>query len=67
MLKLKINKQDLVQEQQRKRAAENKVRITFYLNQQEAEQLRQLSMAGDISVSHLVRQHIKFLLQPPQQ
>lgn len=67
MLKLKISKQDLAQEQQLKRSADNKVRITFYLNQQEAEQLIQLSMAGDISISHLVRQHIKFLLQPLQQ
>lgn len=44
-----------------------KVRLTFYLNGKEAEQLRQICAAEDISVSHKIRQHVRQLLQHHQQ
>jgi phage/plasmid primase-like uncharacterized protein len=40
-----------------------KVRLTFYLSVPEAEQLRKICEADDISVSHKIRQHVKQLLQ----
>ena len=46
---------------------EVKIRLTFYLNGKEAEQLRQICAAEDISVSHKIRQHVRQLLQHHQQ
>ena len=42
---------------------EVKIRLTFYLNGKEAEQLRQICAAEDVSVSHKIRQHVRQLLQ----
>lgn len=41
----------------------NKVRLTFYLNGPEAQQLRIMCENEDISVSYKIRQHVRQLLQ----
>ena len=64
MVKLKINKSQLTEVAAVK--PDVKVRLTFYLNGNEAEQLRVICEAEDISVSQKIRQHVKQLLHHHQ-
>ena len=64
MVKLKISKTQLTEVSAVK--PDVKVRLTFYLNGNEAEQLRVICEAEDISVSQKIRQHVKQLLHHHQ-
>lgn len=65
MYKLRLGKKTI--EPKESPTSDVKVRLTFYLKNKEAEQLRSICDAEDISISQKIRQHVRQLLQHHQQ